>query len=129
MEAFWKAAAVVILTVILGVTIGKTEKDITMLLTVAACCMVMVVAMQYLSEIVGFLWELGNHSWYQNPFLGTLLRISGVALITELTGLISNDAGNNALGKAIQILGNVVMLFLALPLFEAFLSIIQEIMG
>jgi len=129
MEAFWKAAAVMILTVILGVTIGKAEKDISIVLTVAACCIVVMVAMQYLSEVVGFLWALGNSSDYQNPFMGTLLKISGVALMTELTGLISSDAGNNSLGKAMQILGNAVILFLSLPLFEAFFSIIQEIMG
>ena len=28
MEAFWKAAAIILVTIILGATIGKTEKDI-----------------------------------------------------------------------------------------------------
>lgn len=129
MEAFWKAAAVIILTVILGAALGKTEKDISVVLSVAACCMVMLVAVQYLSEIVVFLSELGSSRDFGNPFISTLLKISGVALMTELTELISADAGNSALGKAAQILGNAVILFLSLPLFETFLSIVQEIMG
>lgn len=129
MEAFWKAAAVIILTVILGAALGKTEKDISVVLSVAACCMVMLVAVQYLSEIVVFLSELGSSRDFGNPFISTLLKISGVALMTELTELISSDAGNSALGKAAQILGNAVILFLSLPLFETFLSIVQEIMG
>lgn len=129
MEAFWKAAAVIILTVILGAALGKTEKDISVVLSVAACCMVMLVAVQYLSEIVAFLSELGSSRDFGNPFISTLLKISGVALMTELTELISADAGNSALGKAAQILGNAVILFLSLPLFETFLSIVQEIMG
>lgn len=129
MEAFWKAAAVIILTVILGAALGKTEKDISVVLSVAACCMVMLVAVQYLSEIVAFLSELGSSRDFDNPFISTLLKISGVALMTELTELISADAGNSALGKAAQILGNAVILFLSLPLFETFLSIVQEIMG
>lgn len=129
MEAFWKAAAVIILTVILGAALGKTEKDISVVLSVAACCMVMLVAVQYLSEIVAFLSELGSSRDFGNPFISTLLKITGVALMTELTELISADAGNSALGKAAQILGNAVILFLSLPLFETFLSIVQEIMG
>lgn len=129
MEAFWKAAAVIILAVILGAALGKTEKDISVVLSVAACCMVMLVAVQYLSEIVAFLSELGSSRDFGNPFISTLLKISGVALMTELTELISADAGNSALGKAAQILGNAVILFLSLPLFETFLSIVQEIMG
>lgn len=129
MEAFWKAAAVIILTVILGVTIGKTEKDISVVLTVAACCIILAVALQYFSDVIAFLWELGNTSDHQNPFMGTLLKISGVALLTELTSLISSDAGNSSLAKAMEILGNAAILFLALPLFEALFTIIQEIFG
>lgn len=129
MEAFWKAAAVVILTIILSVAVGKAEKDISIVLTVTACCAVIMVAMQYLSDVVAFLWELGNSSDYQTPFIGTLLKIAGVALMTELTGLISSDAGNSSLGKAMQILGNAVILFLSLPMLESFFTIIQEITG
>lgn len=128
MEAFWKAAALIILAVILGVALEKAEKDISTVLTVTACCAVGVVAMEYLSEVVGFLWKLGNSSDYGNPFLGTLLKIAGVALVAELTGLLSSDAGNSSLGKAMQILGTSAILFLALPLFESLFSILQEIM-
>jgi len=129
MEGYWKAAAVIILTLILGTTVGKTEKDIALVLTVTACCGVVMVAMQYLSEVIGFLWKLGSNTGYQNSLMDTLLKITGVALMTELTGLLSSDAGNSSLGKAMQILGTSAILFLSLPLLEAFLSIIQELMG
>lgn len=129
MEAFWKAVAVLILTVILGVTLGKTEKDIAIVLTAAACCAVMMVAIRYLSDVVAYLWELVSSTGGQNPFLDTLLKIAGVALVTELTGMLSADAGNHSLGKAVQILGNAAILFLSLPIFRSFFSIFQEILG
>ena len=128
MEAFWKAAVIVILTIILGVTLGKTEKDISLVFSVTACCIILMVAIGYLSDVVAFLWKLVNSTHYKNPFMGTLLQISGVALVTELTSLISADGGNSALGKAMQFLGNTAILFLSLPLFEGFFTIVQELM-
>lgn len=128
MEAFWKAAAMIILTMILGLTLSKTQKDIAIALTVMTCSMVMMIAMQYLSEVIGFLWDLSEKCSNQNPFVGTLLKISGVALVTELMCMISADAGNSSLGKATQILGTSVILFLSLPIFKSFLEIIQEIL-
>ena len=127
MDAFWKAAAVIILSIILSVTIGKTEKDLAVILTIAACCLVLFLAMQYLSEVIGFLRELGDGFNYENPFLEVLLKITGVALMTEFTAVISSDAGNSALEKAVQILGTSVILFLSLPLFESFFAVLQEI--
>lgn len=129
MEEFWKAAAVLILTVIFSTAIGKTGKDIAVVLNVAACCIVILVALHYLSEVVAFLWELSSQTDQLNTVMGTLLKISGIALMSELTGLISSDAGNSSLGKAMQILGNAAILFLSLPLLESFLTIIQEILG
>lgn len=129
MEAFWKAAAIIILTIILEVAIGKTEKDFSTVLTVAACCIVIMVAMQYLSEVVSFLRELTDRFDCADSLMNILLKVSAVALITELTCLISADAGNSSLGKVMHILGNAVILFLSLPLFDAFFQIIQEIMG
>ena len=128
MEAFWKAAAMAILTIILGITVDKTQKDIAIALTVMTCSLVMMIAMQYLSDVIRFLWDLSNKCGYQNSFVDTLLKISGVALVTELMCMISVDAGNSSLGKAMQILGTSVILFLSLPIFESFLTIIQEIL-
>lgn len=129
MEPFWKAAALILLTVILGVTIGKSEKDIAVVLTMAACCAVVTVAVRYLSEVIGFLWELGSSVSGQTPLLDILLRISGTALATEITGMICCDAGSHSLGKVMQILGNTVMIFLALPVFDAFFTMIRNILG
>lgn len=129
MEYFWKAVAVLILTVIIGAAIAKTEKDISIILTVAACCMTVMTALKYLSDVIVFLSELSKGMEGQGSAIRTLLKISGVALITEITVLISTDSGNASLGKAMQFLGNAVILSLSLPVFEAFITMIQEILG
>ena len=129
MENYWKACAIMILTVVLGAALGKTEKDLSVVLTLAACCIILMVALEYLSDILVFLWELGSGIGDRNPFTGILLKIASVALVTEVSSLLSADAGNSSLGKAMQILGNSVILFLSLPILEGFLEIIREILG
>ena len=128
MELFWKAAAVVILAIILGAAMGKSQAGISVALTVTTCCIVLILAMEYLAEVVGYLRQLGSLWDVQKPVLGILLKISCVALVTELTELISADAEMRSLGKAMQLLGNAAILCLSVPLFETFLGIIQEIM-
>lgn len=129
MIIFWKAAAIVVLTVILSTSIGKTEKDLSVVLVATACCVVSILALQTLSDVVAFFWKLSNSSEYRMPFTGTLLKIAGVALVTELVGLISADSGSSSLGKTMDLLGNAVILSLSLPLFEKFFEIILEILN
>ena len=57
-----------------------------------------------------------------------LLKIAAVAVITEITALISMDAGCSSLEKVMQFLGTATILSLSLPLFERFIDILQEIL-
>ena len=88
MVMFWKAAAIVVVTVILGTAVGKKEKDIAIVLIVVACCGIAGLAMRSLSDVIAFLWRLSDFSENQSPFAGTMLKIAGVAVITEMTSLI-----------------------------------------
>jgi len=129
MTTFLKAAAIVVMAVILGATIGKSEKDIAVVLTAAVCCIIAIFAVQMLSDVIAFLWKISNFAVDQRTFTGILLRISGVALITETVGLICADAGSSSLEKVMNFLGSAVILSLSLPFFESFLDIVQEILN
>lgn len=129
MALFWKAAAIILITVILSAAIGKTEKDIALVLTVTACCVISILAVESLSDIVSFLWRICDLSGIQMPFMDMLLRITGVALVSELIGLIGIDSGNSSLGKTMDLLGTAVIMSMSVPLLESFFEIVQEILN
>lgn len=129
MNLFWKAAIAVVLTVILGTVIEKTDKDISTVLTVTGCCLVIMASLHYLTDVIDYILSISQKFETYKPYMATLLRIAGIALIAELIAHISTDAGNSSLGKAFQFLGNAVMLSLSLPLLESFVLMIQAILG
>ena len=129
MTIFWKASGIVILTVILSVTIGKKDKDIAVVLTATACCGIACLAIYSLSDVIAFLWKISNFSNHQSSFIGPVLKIVGVAVVTEIIALVSMDAGCGSLEKVMQFFGNATILSLALPLFESFIEIVQEILN
>ena len=124
MSLFWKAAAAVLLAVVLGLSLGK-QKDIGVLLTMAVCCMV---AISYLEPVLDFLRELETLGDLQGDMLGILLKAVGIGLVSEIAGLVCTDAGNGSLGKTLQMLGSAVILYLSLPIFTAMLELIREIL-
>jgi hypothetical protein len=46
-----------------------------------------------------------------------------------LAGLICTDAGNGALGKALQLLTGAVILWLSIPLIQALIELLSEMLG
>lgn len=129
MELYFKAVAAVLITAVIGLVLSKQNKDMSALLAILVCCMVATVAMQFLESILGLFDELEAMIQIDDSLLQILLKIVGVGIIGELAALICNDAGNAALGKSLQILSGILVLWLALPLLRTMLELINEILG
>lgn len=129
MVLFWKTAAGILIAVVLVLAVGKQEKDIALLLTMAVTIIAALAAFTYLEPVLDFLYRLEQLGDLQSGVLGTLLKITGISLVTELAGMICRDSGNSALAQGMQLLGSSVILSLSLPILETLLNLIQMIMG
>jgi stage III sporulation protein AD len=129
MEGFLQAFAAVLLAVILGLVLAKQSKDWAVLLTTGVSCMVLAVGAVYLQPVLDFVRELQTLSGLDPQMLTVVLKAVGIGLISEIAALICLDAGNAALGKGIQILASLTVLWLSLPLMRALLELVQKILG
>lgn len=129
METFVKAAAGVLIAVILALTLSKNSKDLALLLGLAVCTMVTLAAITYIQPIVQFMQQLQSIGNLDNTMVSILLKVVGIGLIAELSSLICADAGNSAMGKALQYLATAVILYLSLPMLSKLLELMETILG
>ncbi len=129
MELFLKASGGILVGVILWLCLHKYGKDISLLLTVAVCCMVMLAAVTYLRPVLDFFHKLQSIGNLNSDFVEIVLKIVGISLLTEICSMICKDAGNESMGKTLQILSTGMVLWLSLPVFEKLLSLIDTILG
>ena len=128
MTLFLQACAGVLLAVILSLTVGS-GKGMATLLTLAVCSMVGLIAMEYLQPVIEFLNTLQNIGGFDSELLKLLLKAAGIGMTTELACLVCNDSGNASMGKAVQILGAAVILWLSLPMLTAFMELLRGLLG
>lgn len=124
---FWKAAAAVLITTVLALSLGR--QDMALVLTMTVCAMVSILALTVLEPVLDFLRELEALGQIQGDMLGLLLKGVGIGLTAELAAIVCTDGGNASLGKSIQLLGSAAILCLSLPIFRAMLDLIRQILG
>lgn len=129
MELFWKCAAGIIIAVILILAVGKQEKDLSLLLSMAVCVMVCASAFSFLKPVLDFLLQLEILGDLRSDTLKIMGKITGIGLITEIVELLCQDSGNTSLGKGMHLMGMAGMLYLAIPIFEQLLNMVQMILG
>lgn len=126
---FWKTTALILLTVVLSLSVGKTERDISVVLGMSALCIAACAAMRVLEPVLDYLVELQRLFNLPDGLVRTLLKAVGIALVAELSASICTDSGNTSLGKMLQILGGTVVLSLSIPMFRTLMTIIKEMIG
>lgn len=128
MDGYWKAVAAALITAVLSLVLAKREKDTALLLTVLACVMILGTAIHFLNAVVDFWGTLEKLVGLNGDHFQILLKAVGIGVIGEMASMICADAGNAALGKALEILGTILILCLSLPLFQGLLELIEHIL-
>ena len=129
MDILLKAVACALVCVIFCSSLNGQWQEISLLLSLTACCLLGIVAISYLTPVFSFLNYLQKAGQLNQDFVRILFKVVGVGMVGELAGLICKDVGNGALGKILDILTCSVILWLALPIFRELLTLIEGVLG
>lgn len=128
MDIYVKAIACALIGVVLCLCLYGKGKEISMLLAMLICAMVIGVGFSYLSSVFSFFGKLQQMIGLDNDLLNILLKATGVAIMGEVAVLVCSDAGQASLGKAVQLLTSAVILWISLPLYTQILTLIEELL-
>lgn len=129
MNVFIKAVAGVLIALILWISLGKQNKDFSVLLTLLVCSMIFVVSVSFLKPLVQFVKKLQTMGNLDGDMVTVVMKSVGIGVIGEICTLICKDAGNESLGKALQFLSATVVLWISIPVFEKLLTLLDNILG
>jgi stage III sporulation protein AD len=128
MDTFFRLVGGVLIAVVLGVTLSRQSQDITLVLSVGVCCMVVMAAAVFLTPVMDLIRRLQQLAQLEEGALNTVLKAVGIGLVGEIAALVCGDAGNAALSKAVQIATASAVLWLSVPLMEELLVLIREVL-
>lgn len=129
MELFLQAAAIAVITVVLTSLLKKTNRELALLLTLAACILIGLFFMRLAEPIVDFLSKLRNLAGLDKTLMMPMLKTIGIGFLTQISATVCADAGENAIAKLVEICGGVLALYVALPLLEAVLDMVEQMSG
>lgn len=129
MTLFYKIIGVVLVAVVLGLVLKRQGQDITLLLGLCVCCIVLMAMVSYIEPVLDFIEHLQSISNIDPQLLEVILKAVGIGLIAEIAMLVCTDSGNAALGKAIQLASIGLILWLSLPLMKSLLELVERIAG
>lgn len=123
-----KIIGVGLISLIIIIILKQYKPDFAIYISILAGAIIILLVMDKLSSIVSLLTSIQNRSNTNNQFLVILLKITGIAFLTEYASSICNDAGESAISAKIDLGGKVLIVALSIPIIQALLELIIRIM-
>lgn len=128
MDIFIKAIAGILICVIVCLILSQQGKSFSVLLTVMVSCMIAVICLSFLEQVIGFIHKIKDLGNLNSSYISVLLKCAGIAILSELTGMICVDSGNSALAKCTQMLAAAIILWLCIPLYTSLMELIEGVL-
>ena len=98
-----KIIGIGLLALIIIVILKQYKPEFAIYVSMIAGVLILVLAIQKLTGIINLLQSLANKTYINKSFLSILLKITGIAFITEFAVSICSDAGEKAIASKIEI--------------------------
>lgn len=78
--------------------------------------------------MVELLNNLANKTAINNQFLTLLIKITGIAFLTEFAVSICKDSGESAIASKVDLGGKVIIISMSIPIISALLETIVHVL-
>lgn len=123
-----KIIGIGLLALIIIVILKQYKPEFAIYVSMIAGVLILVLAIQKLTGIINLLQSLANKTYINKSFLSILLKITGIAFITEFAVSICSDAGEKAIASKIEIGSKVIIIAMSLPIITSLLELVIEIL-
>ena len=123
-----KIVGIGLIAVIIIMILKQYKPEFAIYASIATGIIIIVMMLDKLTGIINLLSNLSNQSSINNEFILILLKITGIAFLTEFAVSICKDSGEAAIASKIEFAGKIIMVAISIPIIAGLLELIIKIL-
>ena len=123
-----KIIGVGLIALIIIIILKQYRPEFVIYVSIIAGVIILILIMDKVSAIIDLLTSLSNKTVINNEFLVLLIKITGIAFLTEFSVSICKDSGETAISNKIDIGGKVLIISMSIPIIASLLETIIKIL-
>lgn len=128
MEEVIKIIGIALIALIITIIIKQYRPEFAIYISLVAGVIILALVIGSLTNVINLLKDISTRSGINNKFLGILLKMTGIAILTEFAISICKDAGENAIASKVEIGSKVIIISLSVPIISNLLEVILKLM-
>ena len=122
-----KIIGIGLIALIMILVLKQYKPEYAIYVSLIAGIAILLISLSKISGILDLLKSISNRANINSQYILLLLKITGIAFLTEFAVSISNDCGESAIASKIDLGGKVLIIVISLPIITALLETILKI--
>lgn len=114
--------------VIISIILKQYKPEYAIYVSIIAGALILLMSIDKLSGIIDLLSNLANKTQINNQFLTILIKITGIAFLSEFAVSVCKDSGESAIASKVELGGKVIIIAISIPIISALLETVLKIL-
>ena len=123
-----KIIGIAFIAVIIIVILKQYRPEFAIYASIIAGVLILTIASGTLSGIIDMINSISSKTSINSDFLMILLKITGIAILTEFAVSICKDAGESAIASKVDVGGKILIISLSIPIINALIDTVVKIL-
>ncbi len=123
-----KIVGIAIISLVIIVILKQYKPEFAIYASIISGIIILFFVMDKLYGIVNLLTSISNRAGAGTEFIGILLKITGIAILTEFAVSICKDSGETAIASKVDLAGKVIIISISIPIITALLELLVQIL-
>lgn len=123
-----KIIGIGLIALIIIIILRQYKPEFAIYVSIIAGVLILVLSISNLSGVINLLKDISNRANINSEFLGIILKITGIAILTEFAVSICQDSGEKSIANKIDIGGKVIIITISLPIISSLLETILKVL-
>ncbi len=124
-----KIIGIGIVAVVLSVMIKGYRPEVSIGITIVTVAILFIIISPQLKSVMVFFVDIAEKIGVEMQYIIIVIKVIGVAYLTQISAEICKDAGENAIGTKIEFGGKIIIIVLSMPVIFRLLEVVSEIIN
>lgn len=113
---------------IIIIVLKQYKPEFAIYISILAGAIILAMSVANISGVINLMKDISSKANINSQFLGIILKITGIAILTEFAISICKDSGETAIANKIDIGGKAIIITISLPIISSLLETILKIL-
>ena len=123
-----KIIGIGLISLVIIIILKQYRPEFAVYVSILAGIFILVLSISQISGVINLLKSLASKANINSEFLGIILKITGIAILTEFAVSICQDSGESSIASKIDIGGKVMIITISIPIISSLLETILKVL-